>query len=443
MFFKSEKRPLSKGHFRRANENDFNALYEIWMQDHILPFMFFEDMNKNDFYPIFENLLKHCEIYVIESEGQIIGVRRITYGTGNQSHIAYFGSFGVHKDFCGRGYGKQFYVDCIKHLKDNHPEISRIELTQETDNPSTAAPLSQKFDFHTFGVFPEWQPRETGIKSFRGKWPVGERFLEKILISPDNNVIDCDVFKPITPELLVKNPNGEIDIEVVKHEDSIEFNMQGTLAAKCNIENGHHRFKHIQFWSLEISDDIEDCKFLLTPLKQTIMDAAKNIKKIEIFSADARVNSLLQELGFHYRAKRTMGIKIGDKYYNTLGSDLSFYNIDDALKILSQPKKFLRANQETANKLEITESIEDIRTKIGLALESGLIDSYGQMYLENLTFQMTREATFESFYPEDNAPWHDLVRALPEELSEVQGSLMALGNKLDIIPESKPGPSPT
>jgi hypothetical protein len=81
---------------RRATRDDFDALHDLWMQDHISPFMTFEQITKEEFKLIFEELFNTSEIYVIEDADKVVAARRVTYYADDYAHIANFGSFGVH-----------------------------------------------------------------------------------------------------------------------------------------------------------------------------------------------------------------------------------------------------------------------------------------------------------------------------------------------------------
>ena len=62
---------------RRATMDDFDDIYAIWMQDHIIQFMTFERLPKEQFKPIFDTLMKYSEVYVIEDNGHVVATRRI------------------------------------------------------------------------------------------------------------------------------------------------------------------------------------------------------------------------------------------------------------------------------------------------------------------------------------------------------------------------------
>lgn len=406
--------------FRRATVDDFDALYEIWMQDHILPFMSFEKMTKEDFHPIFMQIFNASHVYVIEENEKVVAVRRIVYGSDDDTHSAYFCSFGVDQDHTNRGYGTMFYQKFIELLRFEHPEITRIELGQETDNPSGALYLAQKFGFNIFGVFPEWQPRLTGSPEYIEKWLVAERFFEKIL---DESILgrtkDSYVFSPVLPAL--KSISKEMEIS--KHDDKALCHYEGHLVGTCKIENGVRRFGHIQFWSIELADD---CNMEIAEqfLRHLLLDSKNQFRKVEIFSSDEKVIYLLEKIGFHCRGKKTAGRLFEDNYYNKTGADFGFYNINDARLVLSH------------SKLPGASSLDGVLTNcqnaIDEAFSSEKIDAFGKCYLENMAFQMVREVHSERLYQEDNAPWAKLIQSLPMDCAEINESFTFLANSLDI-----------
>lgn len=417
--------------FRPARVEDFDALYEIWMQDHILPFMSFEKMSKDEFHPIFMQIFNASHVYVIEENDKVVAVRRIVYGSGDDAHTAYFCSFGVDQAHTNRGYGTMFYQKFIELLRFEHHEIRRIELGQETDNPSGALYLANKFGFNRYGVFPEWQPRLTGSPEYVEKWLVAERFFERIL---DETILeqtkDSPAFSPVLPTLKALSN----DLEISKHGDKVLCHYEGHLVATCKIENGVRRFGHIQFWSLELEDD---CNMEIAEqfLRKLALDSKEQFKKVEIFSSDEKVIHLLEKIGFHYRGKKTAGRLYDGHYYNKTGADFGFYNINDARLVLSHSK------QPSASNLD--DVLTDCQNAINEALNSEKIDAFGASYLENMAFQMVREVHSENLYQKDNAPWMDLVQSIPVDCSEIKDCLINLANSLGIKLSLSSQPSPS
>lgn len=297
-----------------------------------------------------------------------------------------------------------------------------LELTQETDNPTGALYLAtKKFGFSVWGVFPEWQPREIGPEEYTNKWLAAERFLEKPMDSTSfENSIDSNVFTPKMPSLLGTDHNIQISFS-----DNVAFFYQGDqLIATCKIDNGVRRFGHIQFWSVKLEPgcNLEAAEQFL---REVAMLTKNQFKKIEIFSHDSDTIKIIENLGFHCRGQKHASCKIEDTYYNQTGSDLSFYNIEDAKKVLEKSKNFPDLN-------DFALVLDHCKEEINKALEQKIVDEYGQTYLENLAFQMVREVHSEHLYSEENAPWSQLIKEIPDELNAVKSSLISLAEKLNL-----------
>jgi putative acetyltransferase len=117
---------------RLASIADFEVVCSIYMDEANNPFMTFEIMSREDFRPIFQQMLAAADVYVYEIDNEIVAVYRITRKHYRTSHIAYFGSFAMHPTHRGRGYGKQVMLHVIDKLR--REGIKRLELLVVCDN---------------------------------------------------------------------------------------------------------------------------------------------------------------------------------------------------------------------------------------------------------------------------------------------------------------------
>lgn len=117
---------------RLASIADFEVVYSIYMDEANNPFMTFEIMSREDFRPIFQQMLAASDVYVYEIGKEIVAVYRITRKQYRTSHIAYFGSFAMHPMHRGRGYGKRVMLDIIERLRSGG--VKRLELLVVCDN---------------------------------------------------------------------------------------------------------------------------------------------------------------------------------------------------------------------------------------------------------------------------------------------------------------------
>lgn len=415
----SQANPQSQAILRRATMEDFDEIYAIWMQEHIIPFMTFERLPKEEFRTIFEMLMKHSEVYVIEDQGRVVATRRIIPGSGEHAHSVELASFGVDKDHLGKGYGIRFYEFLIDKIRKEKPEVQRVEIGQETDN-EIALNLAKKMGFETEVILPDWIRRKTGPEKYTRKWNMAARFMA-FLLDPalkNQSVTNVKIYSPNMPLL---NPDQGL-MSVIKMECDQE-NRKAVCYYKDKkigvfaFAQGVRRFGHIQFWELKLEPDC-DLPAMATCFRQLACDASQHCKKIEIFVSDPESARLLQMLGLHCRGKKTGARKIGNEYYDEIGADLSFFNIQDAKELLS-----IYTIDEYQTK-RVSSALNKCQEDIHNALSENQIDQYAALYLENMAFQMVREGLGEMAIhrygqkDQEPQPWQVLIQELPALLKE-------------------------
>jgi putative acetyltransferase len=134
---------------RKANEHDFEVVYEIYMDEENNPYMTFEIMTREDFQPLYTTMLGAEDLWVYEVEGRVAAAYRIIRKQHRTSHTAYFGSFAVHPQFRGRGLGKAIMVSVIERLKSDG--VKRLELVVVCDN-DRAINFYKRLGFKVEGV---------------------------------------------------------------------------------------------------------------------------------------------------------------------------------------------------------------------------------------------------------------------------------------------------
>ena len=102
---------------RKATIDDIDSIYDIYMDEYNNPYMTFEIMDKVSFIPVYKDILASNDIYVYEIDGKIASTYRIQNKQFRISHISYFGSFAMHPNFRGKGYGKKIMDSIIKRLQ--------------------------------------------------------------------------------------------------------------------------------------------------------------------------------------------------------------------------------------------------------------------------------------------------------------------------------------
>lgn len=117
---------------RRAVEEDFDAIYALYMDSLVNPYLVFDVMSPEDFREVFHGLMTERELYVYEEDGKIVAALTVTRGTLRMSHVATLGTIAVHFDAHGTGVGASFLSQVLAQLADEG--IQRVDLTVDADN---------------------------------------------------------------------------------------------------------------------------------------------------------------------------------------------------------------------------------------------------------------------------------------------------------------------
>lgn len=122
---------------RLASSEDFETIYDLYMEESANPYLTYDPMSKQDFTKIYNGLLKTETVFVAEDEGTIIATYRLIPKTDRQAHTVYLGSFTIKKDFQGKGFGKKILEDIKANASKQHKV--RIELTVDINNTAAIA----------------------------------------------------------------------------------------------------------------------------------------------------------------------------------------------------------------------------------------------------------------------------------------------------------------
>jgi RimJ/RimL family protein N-acetyltransferase len=118
---------------RLATLADVDAVYLIYMDKDVIPYLGFDPMPRGDFLPVLEQLVATKSFYVVEHEGRIPGFYRASRHLGRARHVAYLGTLAVAPEARGTGLAQSMIEGAIERL---HSEgVVRVELMLEADNP--------------------------------------------------------------------------------------------------------------------------------------------------------------------------------------------------------------------------------------------------------------------------------------------------------------------
>lgn len=153
-----------------ATYEDLNLIFGYYMHPAINPFLLYEPMDKNNFLPIYEDLVARKIVYICYNDNsEAIGMFKLFQMPYRNSHIMYLGGVAIHPDFGGQGFGKKMMQTVIEMSKQNGAK--RIELSTATTN-ATAIRLYESVGFEKEGVLRNF----TFLKS-------ENRYLDEVVMS--------------------------------------------------------------------------------------------------------------------------------------------------------------------------------------------------------------------------------------------------------------------
>jgi putative acetyltransferase len=117
---------------RLATLADLDAVYAIYMDKDVVPYLGFDPMPRDDFVKVLSNLVASNSFYVVEVGGAVRGFYRASRHQGRARHAAYLGTFAVAPEARGTGLAKSIIETALSRL--NAEGVTRVELTLEADN---------------------------------------------------------------------------------------------------------------------------------------------------------------------------------------------------------------------------------------------------------------------------------------------------------------------
>lgn len=155
--------------YRNATASDFDFFFNLYMHPQVNPHLLYEQMDSEEFRPIFEDLLSDNVIYVFEENGISAGMFKLVSLKHRCKHIAYLGGLAIHPDFAGKGLGLKMMREIIDLAEQKG--IKRLELSAGTEN-LRAIELYKKAGFEPEGILRKY----THLKS-------EGRFIDELMMS--------------------------------------------------------------------------------------------------------------------------------------------------------------------------------------------------------------------------------------------------------------------
>jgi putative acetyltransferase len=134
--------------YRLASLNDFDAIYQMYMDDESNPFLTYDLIEREDFKVIYEELLSTDTLFIVDLNNESMGTYRLIRKTFRQAGTVYLGGFAIKSSHKGQGLGTKM----LNHIKDDAASkgIKRIELTVSVSN-EPAIKLYKKTGFEIEG----------------------------------------------------------------------------------------------------------------------------------------------------------------------------------------------------------------------------------------------------------------------------------------------------
>lgn len=138
---------------RKATTGDFDFVYELYMHPQVNRFLLYEQMPREPFEPIFNDLLSREVLFIYYHNNVATGMFKLVRHLYRNDHIGYLGSVAIYPEFAGKGLGYNMLLEILVHAKQTG--ILRIELSTATTNEK-AIRLYEKAGFQKEGVLKKY-----------------------------------------------------------------------------------------------------------------------------------------------------------------------------------------------------------------------------------------------------------------------------------------------
>lgn len=415
----SESR-MTYPHIRKAEPRDYEAMWAIWMQDHIIQWMSFPKQTKEAFREHYMQMEKASDIYVvvdqINEEEKVVAVRRIKFGKDEHQHIAEYCSLGVDKASQGKGYAQFFYEEFEKIAR--NAGIKRIQLTQSGGNEAAFHIADKRF--YEEAMFPDWLKRSNN----EGDYYLIERYIYRFLdeeltvIAPKLPTLK---YEETFPQIHPQTKNEAITLSRVGHQFICYFQDKALLTVDFDPDDSV--IPHIGFLSIQLHsyDNLAEAKQGLNKILTNLAEEGR-VKKLELFTPDPAVAKLCQQSGFFVRGEKLASYYKEGEYKNELGVEYSFFNLLDAEKLI------LAKIPDATKRHSVGEILSKCSKTIEDLIKEDTCDALGARYLENLIYQMVRDNLGPNrIFSLSDKRWMPLLEKTPTVLHD---DLLRLSNRL-------------
>jgi putative acetyltransferase len=117
---------------RPATLNDFEYIYALYMHPLNNPWLLYELMGRDEFKPIYNELIARNSLYIYSEGGKDVGMFKLQPMKYRNSHIIYLGGVAVDPVSNEQGAGSRMMVEVLAKIKEMG--YTRVELTVGTEN---------------------------------------------------------------------------------------------------------------------------------------------------------------------------------------------------------------------------------------------------------------------------------------------------------------------
>jgi putative acetyltransferase len=132
-----------------AGQNDFDLIFNLYMHPDNNPWLLYEQMARDEFFPIFNELISRKQLFVFAEEGKDVGMFKLQPMKYRNSHIIYLGGVAIDPGCRLQGAGSRMMREILKMVREMN--VTRVELTVATVN-HTAIRLYEKMGFQNEGL---------------------------------------------------------------------------------------------------------------------------------------------------------------------------------------------------------------------------------------------------------------------------------------------------
>jgi RimJ/RimL family protein N-acetyltransferase len=98
---------------RLALEKDFDAVYDLYMDENSNRFLTYDPVEKEEFETVYKELHGTNTLYLVDFGNEVLASYRLIRKTNRESGTVYLGGFVVKNSFQGKGVGARI----LSHIK--------------------------------------------------------------------------------------------------------------------------------------------------------------------------------------------------------------------------------------------------------------------------------------------------------------------------------------